>query len=452
MRLDLFCASLEDPRVVYALLRMTAEAPAAFGPDAATPYRAGYQPALARRPVNLVLCIDRSSSMRGPRLAQAVLAVRRVLERLDERDRLGVVTFDAAARVILPPGTVTDDARRRLSTELDRLDTGAGTNLAAGWRKGCELAAAGYVRDAIARVILLTDGLPSVGIRAPDKLGAIAEAEAARGVSTTTMGIGEAFDDDLLGELARRGRGAFYYLASPEAIPAAFGRELEGVFAIAGTEVELKVVPEEHVASCEVLHRLTTRHAADGIIVEVGEIAQGAPRQVLLKMHRSEVVQGRLLAKLAVTYKDGSGRDGAHLVRVESPAGPASGAGKPEVAEVALERLRLATAVAVDEAWARRASGQRDQAIAALADIRSAVSGARDRGLAPRPLLDEIAREIVQAEAAIAGAAREAERYRRAARERSHVTLLGQSVVRALPEPYDGGGGDGGAEDDGAGE
>src|SRR5262249_11348791 len=152
-------------------------------------------PTPMRRPVNMVLVIDRSSSMRGPRLAQAVLAVRRVLERLDVRDRLGVVTFDAAVRVLLPPGPVTDEARRGLSSELETLDTGAGTNLAAGWKKGCELAAAGFVRDALVRVVLLTDGLPSIGVRSTEKLGGFAAAEAARGVTTTTMGIGEQFDD-----------------------------------------------------------------------------------------------------------------------------------------------------------------------------------------------------------------------------------------------------------------
>src|SRR5262245_34446356 len=160
MRLDLYCASLEDPRVVYALLRMTAEGPVHFGDG---PYRDAPPVTPTRRPVNMVLVIDRSSSMRGPRLAQAILAVRRVVERLDERDRLGVVTFDAAVRVLLAPGAVNDDARKRLYAELDRLETGAGTNLGAGWKKGCELAAAGFVREAIARVVLLTDGLPSVG-------------------------------------------------------------------------------------------------------------------------------------------------------------------------------------------------------------------------------------------------------------------------------------------------
>jgi hypothetical protein len=49
-----------------------------------------------------------------------------------------------------------------------------------------------------------------------------------------------------------------------------------------------------------------------------------------------------------------------------------------------------------------------------------------------------MAAEIVATEEALAGAAREAERFRRAARERSHVTLLGQSVVRDLPQRDDG--------------
>src|SRR5262249_26061866 len=121
MRLDLFCASLEDPKVVYALLRMTAEphhpGGAVAGGPGGTQFREAPAAAPTRRPRNLVLVLDRSASVRGPRLAQAVLVVRRVLERLDERDRLGVVPFDAAARVLLPPGPVTEEARRRLNAE-----------------------------------------------------------------------------------------------------------------------------------------------------------------------------------------------------------------------------------------------------------------------------------------------------------------------------------------------
>jgi hypothetical protein len=139
-----------------------------------------------------------------------------------------------------------------------------------------------------------------------------------------------------------------------------------------------------------------------------------------------------LLAKAAVTYRDGSGREGAHLALIATGA-----VSREELAEVALERLRLASATAVDEAWARRASGHRAQAIAALADVRSAIAGAIGRNLAPRTLLDQMSAEILMTEEALAGAVREAERFRRAARERSHVTLLGHSAVRELPTAAD---------------
>ena len=65
-------------------IRLTAEPGEAMG---GSPYRSapGARGDALRRPVNLALVIDRSSSMRGPRLSQAVLAVRRLIERLDER-------------------------------------------------------------------------------------------------------------------------------------------------------------------------------------------------------------------------------------------------------------------------------------------------------------------------------------------------------------------------------
>jgi uncharacterized protein YegL len=414
VRLVVFTAHGGDPRVVYALLRLAAEA------DEHSP---------TRRPVNLALVIDRSSSMRGPRLAQAVRAVRRLLTRLDDRDRLAVVAFDGAAKVLVPPGPVNAENRAKLDAELSRLRTGAGTNLAAGWKKGCELVAAAFVREAYSRVILLTDGLPSVGTRDAAKLGDMAEAEAARGISTTTMGIGDGFDDELLGDIAARGKGGFYYLANEESIPAAFGRELAGVFAIAARNVELKIIPEADVMSCEVLHRLTTRPTPEGMVIEVGEIAAGAPRQVLLRLTRGAGARGALVAKVVVQ------REGAapHLDRIPAPNGNAL-----ELAEVTVERLRVQAAVAVDEAWARRATGHRDEAVAGIGKVREEIGLARAKGIALEGLR-ELDGELAGTQTALEGAVRELDRHRRASRERSHVTMLGQSLVRPRPEGDDDG-------------
>jgi Ca-activated chloride channel family protein len=300
--------------------------------------------------------------------------------------------------------------------------------------------ASGFVRDGVSRVVLLTDGLPSIGPQDADKLGELAEAQARKGITVTSMGIGEGFDDELLGEIARRGRGGFYYLATPEAIPAAFGRELAGVFAVAASEVVLKIVPEADVVQCEVRHRVPTRAAPDGLAVELGDIAEGAPRQVLLRMVRRESEGPKLLAKIVVTYGGAatasaprdSGLDDAPLVdRINAPDSPSPA----EVAEIAVEHLRIAVASAVDEAWARRAGGKRAAARAALAEVRSAVAGARERGLASEKELAPLLAELDEAEAGLSGAAHEIERHRRAARERSFVTMVGMSIVQPVPPP-----------------
>ncbi|RMH43245.1 MAG: VWA domain-containing protein [Deltaproteobacteria bacterium] len=387
-----------------------------------------------RTPVNLALVVDQSSSMRGPRFAQAVRAVREVASRLDARDRLALVLFDGTARVAFGPAPLSDDRRAELAELLDAARTGIGTNLAAGWKKGVEAVASGFVRGAIARVVLLTDGQPSVGITDASRLAELAEAEAARGVTTTCMGIGETFDDELLGEIARRGGGGFYFLERPESIPAAFGSELAGVFAIGARQAELKLVPDEDVVSVEVLHRLPARPAGDGLVVHLGDVAGGPPRQVLFCVHREPGTASRRVGTLALTCRnaDGSPGDG-HILGVELPPVPLH----EDAAAVILERLRLVVASAVDEAWARRGHRDRRAADGALARARREVADARAAHRLDPAAVDELLDDIARAERALAGGAAERERARRGLRERSQLTLLGHSSVRPLPEADD---------------
>src|SRR5690606_18324481 len=161
MRLRVMADLADGGQSVYLLVRLEAEA--------ASPTE--------RRPVNLALAIDRSSSMRGPRLAQALRAAGEVVARLDERDRLTVIVFDGTARVAFGPATVTADRRAELQHALGSIEAGAGTNLAAAIRKGSDALRSGYVRGAISRLVVLTDGQPSVGVIDVERLCAMAEAE-----------------------------------------------------------------------------------------------------------------------------------------------------------------------------------------------------------------------------------------------------------------------------------
>lgn len=414
MRLDALTEVTDGGSTVHLLARLSAEAA-----------DAGERP-----PVNLTLVIDRSSSMRGPRLAQAVRAASLVVDRLESRDRLTVVVFDASARVVFGPDSLGEAGRDKLKRALAGLETGVGTNLAAGIKLGADKIRSGYVRGALSRLILLTDGQPSVGITDPERLSALAAVEGASGVPITCMGIGDGFEEELLADMARRAGGGFYYLAGPADIPAAFGRELAGLFAIAAIGAELKLVPDEPVTSVDLLHRLPSRPVEDGLVVNVGEVAAGEPRLVLFRLARDARAESRHLATLRLSYRtpDGKPGDGA-ISGVELPRLPVSEAART----VLVERLRLACAAAVDLAWARRAAGDREAAMAGVEEVRRQVAAARTAAGAGVDDLDAMLRDLGEAEGAVRASAAEREKIRRRLKERNQVTLLGHSTLVRAP-------------------
>jgi len=418
VRVELLADVGQEGAVVYVLARVVAESEA--GAD--------------RPPVNLALAIDRSSSMRGPRIRQALRAASELLGRLGATDRLTIIAFDSGVRTVFGPEQLTDDNREVALSALAELDTGVGTNLAAAVRKGAEAIASGFVRGAVSRLILLTDGQPSVGVTDTSRLCRLVEKEHERGVSLTTMGVGEGFEDGLLSEMARRGRGGFHYLAAAADIPAAFGRELDGVFAIAATETQLKILPHADVVSVDLLHRLPSRVLEDGLQVDIGEVASGAPRQVLMKLVRNPLSESRNLGTVMVTHKSPSGETGdPHLIGLEIPSSI-----DPALArEVQDERLRLAVATAVDTAWARRASGDSAQALETLVKIRERVLEAGDKKKASAEVIEALVADMAAAEEAVQKSAAERARLRKNMREQSHVTLVGRSVVSRLPRDED---------------
>ena len=414
MRLDVSTEVTDGGSTVHLLARLAAD-PVAGG---------------ERAPINLALVIDRSSSMRGPRMAQAIRAAGQVVERLEARDRLTVVVFDAAARVVFGPDGMTAGNREKAARAVADLETGVGTNIAAGIKLGADKLRAGYVRGALSRLVLLTDGQPSVGVTDPERLSAIAAVEGQSGVAITAMGIGEGFEEELLADMARRSGGGFYYLAGPADIPAAFGRELAGLFAIAATAAELKLVPAEPVTAVDLLHRLPSRPVEDGLVVEVGEVAAGEPRLVLFRLTRDAGADSRHLATLRLSYRTADGRPGdAAITGVELPRLPLGEAAR----SVLVERLRLACAGAVDLAWARRAAGDRDLAVAGLDEVRRQVAAARTAGGAGAEELDAMLHDLADAENAVRASAAEREKIRRRLKERNQVTLLGQSTLVRAP-------------------
>jgi Ca-activated chloride channel family protein len=385
-----------------------------------------------RRAAHLALVIDRSSSMRGPRLKQAVHAARELIGRLGPKDRLSIVTFDAAPTVVCDPGPVTDERKLEMEEALDSIVTGVGTNLGAALRTGADLIRKSYVRECIARVLLLTDGQASVGVTDAERLGAMSEAIYKAGVTTTTMGLGQGFDDNLLIDIATRGHGAYYYLADPSDIPAAFGRELEGVFSISAQETKIKLIPHPDIESVELLHKLPCEPLPDGLLIRVGDVSCNVPRQVLFRMSIAEGSTSGTAGKVSVTYKDAKGDTAdAHIMGVPLPAeSPIE-----DVQAIVAEDLKLRVANAVDKAWGQRTSGNAGQALLGLRQVHRAVIKESDAGRCPALIAQDLLGDLARAEIAINQGAEERERVRRGLREKSQMTQMGHSVLYKLTPP-----------------
>lgn len=163
-----------------------------------------------RKPYHLSLVIDRSGSMSGEPLYEAVRCARYIVDQLDATDLASIVVFDDRVKVLAETAPVSD--RKHLHSALARIRSGGSTNLHGGWRSGMESLLPRAAEAALARVILLSDGNANVGETVEtDVIAGLCDEAAKKGVTTSTYGLGRDFNEDLMVEMGKRGTGNHYY-------------------------------------------------------------------------------------------------------------------------------------------------------------------------------------------------------------------------------------------------
>jgi Ca-activated chloride channel family protein len=207
---------------------------------------------VARPPLNLGLVLDRSGSMQGEKLEYAVQAARYVVEHLLPADRVSLTVFDHEVRTLVESTPATEKAR--LLAALTELTARGQTALHAGWAAGSTEVARHVRTGHLNRVILLSDGQANEGETNPARIAKSVGAMAHLGVSTTTMGVGEDYNEDLLEGMARAGDGDYHFIESPAQLPAFFAQELRGLMATFGRKVSMRLEVPEGVKVVEVFN------------------------------------------------------------------------------------------------------------------------------------------------------------------------------------------------------
>lgn len=350
-----------------------------------------------RLPLNLSLVLDRSGSMAGQPLRQAIIAATRVVETLTPQDTLSIVIYDDAVETLLPPTLVTNPAS--IVALLRGVQAGGLTNLSGGWLRGCELVAARHTPQVVSRVLLLTDGQANVGVQNPAMLARAATEQVARGVTTTTLGFGEHFNEDLLIQMAQAGRGNYYFIQSPDDAASVFSIELDSLRALAAQNLTVRITPRTGVQVTP-LNILRSTSLPDGAWeVEVGDVYEGEGKPLALAFALDAVTEppaSLVIAEISYHYQALSGESIAReeaTAELSVPLGTMAEAMAAPANTAIVQRLALLRLAQAKDVATRQADhGERAEAIATL---RAAAAAVQALGLGETY---EIAEELEQIE------------------------------------------------------
>ena len=237
----------------------------------------------ARPMLNLGLVIDRSGSMHGEKLEYVKQAAMHVIDLLQEYDHLALVTFDEQADVVSPSVAINPNSHAEIKRKITGIQSGGSTNLSGGWLLGCQQVAEVSGERQLQRVLLLTDGLANVGITDMEELGNHAHQLQNWGISTSTFGVGEGFNEHLLEYMANQGGGNFHYIDTPRSIPAIFLRELQEMASVTARNVEIALTIPAQV-DIQVLGGWKQEIRQDKLVISAGDLASNQRREVFFKL------------------------------------------------------------------------------------------------------------------------------------------------------------------------
>jgi Ca-activated chloride channel family protein len=375
-------------------------------------------------PTNLAIVIDRSGSMVGQRIANAIAGAVGAVERMREQDIVTVVSFDTAAKVVVPPTRATADARDGILAAIRNIRLGGDTCISCGLEEAMRQlesssSASDATGDRVNRIVLLSDGEPTDGVKDVPGFRALAAGMRDRGFPITTIGVDVHYEEKVMEAIAVESNGHHYFVANPSGLPAIFAEEFDTLASAVATNAELSIDLAPGVEVEEVFDR-TYRREGKRVVVPFGAFAAKQEKTVLMRVRVPVDSDGsEPVAKLSLSFHDlvsrGAGEcDGALAVDVVSDGSEqhaldpfvAARVERSKTAATLLEANDLFKQGRIAEARATLAAQQKDldkSEARALATATAAPAKAKGRGI-PGDFAEQKA-DIERAQAGFAASA-----------------------------------------------
>ena len=374
VRFDHQLLAVESEHAVHCMLEL--DIPAVAGTE--------------RAPLRLALVIDRSGSMAGRSLDVAKECAEFLARHLQPTDELALVTYDDTVDLVLPLAPAHPGAAQ---SAIAQIHSGGSTNLSGGWLKGLE--ELGRADDGVRRVLLLTDGLANVGITNTPQLVAIASGTKTQ-ASTTTIGFGDGFDEDLLAAIADASGGATYFAETPDDAPGIFAEEFAGLTTLVAQNLSVEIRPGADVQLLGVLNDYPSVAVPGGVQLQVGDLFGGERRRFVFNLQIPDLAKlgPARVAEVVVRYVKVGDQVAAHettvpvIVNLVSADEAAAAALDQEVLE---EVVFLHAARARKEAAREADEGHYDRARALLGEAAEEIRRIAPRSKRSFELMDEVA-------------------------------------------------------------
>ena len=244
------------------------------------------QAGLKRTPLDLALVIDRSGSMQGSKLSEAKRCVADLVARMHPADRVGLVQYDDNADTLLPL-TPVNQIGHNLQVLLRDIRAGGSTDLHQGWLRAGEMLAPHAGRESACHVVLLSDGMANMGLTDSARICQQVAALADAGVTTTTVGLGIHFNEALMTDIARAGRGSAHYGERAIDLAETFESEIGLLSQLQWRNVEM------HVTAGPLNLELLNDYQREGSAWRLPSVALGSECWALLRMPIAEALQAQ---------------------------------------------------------------------------------------------------------------------------------------------------------------
>lgn len=253
-------------------------------------------------PVNLAIVIDRSGSMSGKKMENAIQAARGMVQRLRDGDVVSLITYDTDVQTLASNVTVDSTSRQTVLERLSGITPGGDTCISCGL--DAAMSTLSFRDGMVKRILLLSDGEATAGVRDVEGFRRIASRARDMGCSISSVGVDVEYNERIMTAVAVESNGRHYFVENPSGLAAVFDQELQSLVKTVATNAELRVQLAPGVELVQVFDR-AFRREGNALIVPMGSFTAADDKTMLVKVRVPRGAEGlRDVASVSLAFQD----------------------------------------------------------------------------------------------------------------------------------------------------